>query len=140
MMKKSNSFKVPEKYFENIDIEILEKLKFKKNVFTFPQNYFENIDSEKIIEKDRSRSFYRNLLITSTVTMCLMILLIFNTFTEKEFVDETFLVNDILEENFDYMNQNIIINRYSSNYIYQNYDNQIIMSNFDSDFDYLTID
>ena len=139
-MRKSNSFKVPEKYFENIDVEILEKLKFKKNVFTFPQNYFENIDSEKIIEKDRSRSFYRNLLITSSVTMCLMILLIFNTFTEKEFVDETFLVNDILEENFDYMNQNIIINRYSSNYIYQNYDNQIIMSNFDSDFDYLTID
>ena len=139
-MRKSNSFKVPEKYFENIDVEILEKLKFKKNVFTFPQNYFENIDSEKIIEKDRSRSFYRNLLITSTMTMCLMISLIFNTFTEKEFVDETFLVNDILEENFDYMNQNIIINRYSSNYIYQNYDNQIIMSNFDSDFDYLTID
>jgi hypothetical protein len=139
-MRKSNSFKVPEKYFENIDVEILEKLKFKKNVFTFPQNYFENIDSEKIIEKDRSRSFYRNLLITSTVTMCLMILLIFNTFTEKEFVDETFLVNDILEENFDYMNQNIIINRYSSNYIYQNYDNQIIMSNFDGDFDYLIID
>ena len=139
-MRKSNSFKVPEKYFENIDVEILEKLKFKKNVFTFPQNYFENIDSEKIIEKERSRSFYRNLLITSTVTMCLMILLIFNTFTDKEFVDETFLVNDILEENFDYMNQNIIINRYSSNYIYQNYDNQIIMSNFDSDFDYLTID
>ena len=139
-MRKSNSFKVPEKYFENIDVEILEKLKFTKNVFTFPQNYFENIDSKKIIEKDRSRSFYRNLLITSTVTMCLMILLIFNTFTEKEFVDETFLVNDILEENFDYMNQNIIINRYSSNYIYQNYDNQIIMSNFDTDFDYLLID
>ena len=139
-MRKSNSFKVPEKYFDNIDVEILEKLKFKKNVFTFPQNYFENIDSEKIIEKDRSKSFYRNLLIASTMTMCLMILLIFNTFTEKEFVDETFLVNDILEENFDYMNQNIIINRYSSNYIYQNYDNQIIMSNFDSDFDYLTID
>ena len=140
MMKKSNSFKVPEKYFENIDIEILEKLKFKKNVFTFPQNYFENIDSEKIVEKERSRSFYRNLLITSSVTMSLMILLTINTFSEKEFVDETFLVNDILEENFDYMNQNIIINRYSSNYIYQNYDNQIIMSNFDSDFDYLTID
>ena len=139
-MEKSNSFKVPEKYFENIDVEILEKLKFKKNVFTFPQNYFENIDCEKIIKKERSRSFYRNLLITSTVTMCLMILLILNTFTDKEIVDETFLVNDILEENFDYMNQNIIINRYSSNYIYQNYDNQIIMSNFDSDFDYLTID
>ena len=139
-MRKSNSFKVPEKYFENFDVEILEELKLKKNVFTFPQNYFENIDSEKIIEKDRSRSFYRNLLITSTVTMCLMILLIFNTFTEKEFVDETFLVNDILEENFDYINQNLIFNSYSSNYTYQNYDNQIIMSNFDSDFDYLTID
>ena len=139
-MRKSNSFKVPEKYFENIDVEILEKLKFKKNVFTFPQNYFENIDSERIIKKEKSRSFYRNLLITSSVTMCLMILLILNTFTDREFVDETFLVNDILEENFDYMNQNIIINRYSSNYIYQNYDNQIIMSNFDNDFDYLTID
>ena len=139
-MRKSNSFKVPEKYFENIDVEILEKLKFKKNVFTFPQNYFENIDSERIIKKEKSRSFYRNLLITSSVTMCLIIFLILNTFTDREFVDETFLVNDILEENFDYMNQNIIINRYSSNYIYQNYDNQIIMSNFDSDFDYLTID
>ena len=63
-MRKINSFKVPEKYFKNIDVEILEKLKFKKNVFTFPQNYFENIDSEKIIEKERSKSFYRNLLIT----------------------------------------------------------------------------
>ena len=139
-MRKSNLFKVPEKYFENIDFEILKKLKFKKNVFTFPQNYFENIDSERIIKKEKSRSFYRNLLITSSVTMCLMILLILNNFTDREFVDETFLVNDILEENFDYMNQNIIINRYSSNYIYQNYDNLIIMSNFDSDFDYLTID
>ena len=139
-MRKSNSFKVPEKYFENIDFEILKKLKFKKNVFTFPQNYFENIDSDRIIKKEKSRSFYRNLLITSSVTMSLMILLVLNTFTDREFVDETFLVNDILEENFDYMNQNIIINRYSSNYTYQNYDNQIIMSNFDSDFDYLTID
>ena len=74
------------------------------------------------------------------MTMSLMILLILNTFSEKEFVDETFLVNDILEENFDYMNQNLMINQYSSNYTYQNYDNQIIMSNFDSDFDYLTID
>ena len=139
-MRKSNSFKVPKKYFENIDIEILEKLKLKKNVFTFPRNYFENIDSKKIIEKERSRSFYRNLLITSSLTMSLMILFFLNTFSEKEFVDETFLVNDILEENFDYMNQNLIINRYSSNYTYQNYDNQIIMSNFDTDFDYLLID
>ena len=139
-MRKSNSFKVPEKYFENIDVEILKKLKFKKNVFTFPQNYFENIDSDRIIKKVKSRSFYRNLLITSSVTVSLMILLILNTFSQKEFVDEIFLVNDILEENFDYMNQNIIINRYSSNYTYQNYDNQIIMSNFDSDFDYITID
>lgn len=139
-MRKSNSFKVPEKYFENIDVEILEKLKFKKNVFTFPQNYFENIDSEKIIVKERSRSFYKNLLITSSVTMSLIFLLILNILSEKEFVDGTFLVNDILEENFDYMNQNLIINQYSANYIYQNYDNQLIMSNFDSDFDYLTID
>ncbi len=30
-MRKSNSFKVPEKYFENIDVEILEKLKLKKH-------------------------------------------------------------------------------------------------------------
>ena len=116
-MRKSNSFKVPEKYFENIDVEILEKLKFKKNVFTFPQNYFENIDSKKIIEKERSRSFYRNLLITSSVTMSLMILFILNTFNKKEFVDETFLVNDILEENFDYMNQNLMINQYSQNIV-----------------------
>ena len=139
-MRKSNSFKVPKRYFENFDVEILEKLKFKKNVFNFPQNYFENIDSERIIKKEKSRSFYRNLLITSSVTMSLMILLILNTLSEKEFVDETFLVNDILEENFDYVNQNLIINQYSSNYIYQKYDNQIIMSNFDGDFDYLTID
>ena len=139
-MRKSNSFKVPKKYFENFDVEILEKLKFKKNVFTFPQKYFENIDSEKIIEKERSRSFYRNLLITSSVTMSMIILFILNTSNKKEFVDETFLVNDILEENFDYVNQNLIINQYSSNYIYQKYDNQIIMSNFDGDFDYLIID
>tara|TARA_B100000674_G_scaffold238809_1_gene196240 strand:+ start:300 stop:719 length:420 start_codon:yes stop_codon:yes gene_type:complete len=139
-MRKSNSFKVPKKYFENLDVEILEKLKLKKDVFTFPRNYFENIDSEKVIEKEKSRSFYRNILITSSVTISLMILFILNTFNEKEFVDETFLVNDILEENFDYLNQNLIINQYSSNYTYQNYDNQIIMSNFDSDFDYLTID
>lgn len=139
-MRKNNSFKVPKKYFDNFDVEILEKVKFKKNVFTFPRNYFENIDSGKIIEKEKSKSFYKNLLITSSVTMSLMILFIFNTFSKKEFVDETFLVNDILEENFDYMNQNLMINQYSSNYTYQNYDNQIIMSNFDIDFNYLTID
>lgn len=139
-MRKSNSFKVPKKYFENLDVEILEKLKLKKDVFTFPRNYFENIDSEKVIEKEKSRSFYRNILITSSVTISLMILFILNTFNEKEFVDETFLVNDILEENFDYLNQNLIINQYSSNYTYQNYDNQIIMSNLDNDFDYIIIE
>ena len=139
-MRKSNSFKVPNKYFENIDVEILEKLKQKKAVFTVPQNYFESINTKKIIEKEKSRTAYKNLFITSSVTMFLMFLFILNTFSEKEFVDETFLVNDILEENFDYINQNLIFNSYSSNYTYQNYDNQIIMTNFDIDFDYLTID
>ena len=50
-MRNSDSFKVPNKYFENIDLEILEKLKLKKTVFAVPQNYFENIDSEKLLKK-----------------------------------------------------------------------------------------
>ena len=139
-MRKSESFKVPKKYFENFNIEISEKLKLKKSVFTIPQNYFENIETKIIILKEKSRSFYRKLVITSSFAISLIILLIVNNSNEEEFVDEIFLVNDILDENYDYSNQNIIINQYSSNYIYQNYDNQIIMSNFDSDFDYLTID
>ena len=139
-MRRNNSFKVPNKYFKNFDVEILEKIKLNKNVFNVPENYFESISSERIIEKEKSRTFYRNLFITSSMTLALIILLVFNNFSEKEFVDETFLVNDILEENYDYISQNLYINQYSTNYTYQNYDNQIIMSNFDSDFDYLTID
>ena len=60
--------------------------------------------------------------------------------SEKEYFDETYLVNDILEENYDYTSDDLIINEYSSNYTYQNYDNQIIMSNLESDFDYVIID
>lgn len=139
-MRKSDSFKVPQKYFENFDVEILEKLKLKKNVFTIPQNYFENIESEIIIRKEKSRTFYRNLFVISSLTASLIILLIINNFNDKEFIDETFLVNDVLEENYHYINENPIINQYSSNYIYQNYDDQIIMSNFDNDFDFLIIE
>ena len=139
-MRKSESFKVPKKYFENFNIEISEKLKLKKSVFTIPQNYFENIESKIIILKEKSRSLYRKLFITSSFAISLIILLIVYNSNEEEFVDEIFLVNDILDENYDYSNQNIIINQYSSNYIYQNYDNQIIMYNFDNDFDYIIID
>ena len=139
-MRNSYSFKVPNKYFENIDVEILEKLKLKKAVFAVPQNYFESINTRRIIEKEKSRTLYKNLFITSSMTLFLIILLVFNNFGEKEFIDETFLVNDILEENYDYLSENLYINEYSTNYIYQNYDNQIIMSNFDNDFDYIIID
>ena len=139
-MRRNNSFKVPNKYFKNFDVEILEKIKLNKNVFNVPENYFESISSERIIEKEKSRTFYRNLFITSSMTLALIILLVFNNFSEKEFVDETFLVNDILEENYDYISQNLYINQYSTNYTYQNYDNQIIMSNLDNDFDYIIIE
>ena len=61
-------------------------------------------------------------------------------YSQKEYVDETYLVNDILEENYDYTIDDLIINEYSSNYTYQNYDNQIIISNLESDFDYVIID
>ena len=64
-MRNSDSFKVPNKYFENIDVEILEKLKLKKAVFAVPQNYFESINTRRIIEKEKSRTLYKNLFITS---------------------------------------------------------------------------
>ena len=139
-MRNSDSFKVPNKYFENIDVEILEKLKLKKAVFAVPQNYFESINTRRIIEKEKSRTLYKNLFITSSMTLFLIILLIFNNFGQRELIDETFLVNDILEENYDYLSENLYINEYSTNYTYQNYDNEIIMSNFDNDFDYIIID
>ena len=69
-----------------------------------------------------------------------MILLILFNFNEEEYVDATYLVNDILEENYDYTNQNLFISQYSSDYTYQDFDNQIIMSNFDIDYDYIIID
>ena len=74
------------------------------------------------------------------MVLALIILLVFNNFSEKEFIDETFLVNDILEENYDYIGENLYINQNFTNYTYQNYDNQIIMSNLDSDFDYIMIE
>jgi len=88
-MRRNNSFKVPNKYFKNFDVEILEKIKLNKNVFNVPENYFESISSERIIEKEKSRTFYRNLFITSSMTLVLIILLVFNNFSEKEFVDLT---------------------------------------------------
>ena len=137
---RNSAFKVPNKYFKNFDVEILEKIKLNKNIFNVPENYFESISTERIIKKEKSKTFYRNLFITSSITLVLIILLVFNNFGEKEFVDETFLVNDILEENYDYIGENLYINQYSKNYTYQNYDNQIIMSNLDNDFDYIIIE
>ena len=139
-MSRKSEFKVPRNYFKNFEIEIFEKLKRKKTVFTVPKNYFENINSEIIIKKEKSRILYKNLFISSSVTLFLMILLILFNFNEEEYVDATYLVNDILEENYDYTSQNFLISQYSSDYTYQDYDNQIIMSNLDIDYDYIIID
>jgi len=139
-MSKKLEFIVPRNYFKNFEIEIFEKLKRKKTFFTVPKNYFENIDSEMIIKKGKSRILYKNLFIYSSVTLLLMILLILFNFNEEEYVDSTYLVNDILEENYDYTSQNLFISQYSSDYTYQDYDNQIIMSNLDIDYDYIIID
>ena len=140
-MSKKSEFIVPKNYFKNFEIEIFEKLKRKKTVFTVPKNYFENIDSEKIIKKGKSRILYKNLFINSSVTIFLMILLIlFNFNEEEEYIDATYLVNDVLEENYDYTSQNLFISQYNSDYTYQDYDNQIIMSNLDIDYDYIIID
>ena len=139
-MSRKSEFKVPRNYFKNFEVEIFEKLKLKKTVFTVPKNYFENIDSEIIMKKEKSRILYKNLFISSSVTLFLMILLILFNFNEDEYVDATYLVNDILEENYDYTSQNLFISQYSSDYKYQDYDNQIIMSNLDIDYDYIIID
>ena len=139
MIKKSE-FIVPKNYFKNFEIEIFEKLKRKKTVFTVPKNYFENIDSEIIIKKEKSRILYKNLFIYSSFTLFLVILLVLFNFNEEEYVDATYLVNDTLEENYDYTSQNLLISQYSSDYTYQDYDNQIIMSNLDTDYDYIIID
>ena len=133
-------FKVPKNYFKNFEVEIFEKLKLKKIVFTVPTKYFENIDSEIIIKKEKSKVLYKNLFISSSITLCLIILFMLTNSSEKEYFDETYLVNDILEENYDYTSDDLILNEYSSNYTYQNYDNQIIMCNLESDFDYVIID
>ena len=139
-MSKKSEFIVPRNYFKNFEIEIFEKLKRKKTVFTVPKNYFENIDSEIIIKEGKSRILYKKLFISSSATLFIVILLILFNFNEEEYVDATYLVNDILEENYDYTNQNLFISQYSSNYTYQDYDNQIIMSNLDIDYDYIIID
>ena len=139
-MSRKSEFKVPRNYFKNFEVEIFEKLKLKKTVFTVPKNYFDNIDSEIIMKKEKSRILYKNLFISSSVTLFLMILLILFNFNEEDYVDATYLVNDILEENYDYTSQNLFISQYSSDYKYQDYDNQIIMSNLDVDYDYIIID
>ena len=139
-MSKKSEFIVPRNYFKNFEIEIFEKLKRKKTVFTVPKNYFENIDPQIIIKKHESRILYKNLFISSSVTLFLMILLILFNFNEEEYVDATYLVNDILEENYDYTSQNLFTSQYSSDYTYKDYDNQIIMSNLDIDYDYIIID
>ena len=139
-MSKKSEFIVPGNYFKNFEIEIFEKLKRKKTVFTIPKNYFENIDPEIIIKKGKSRILYKKLFISSSITLFLVILLILFNFNEEEYVDATYLVNDILEENYDYTSQNLFISQYSSDYTYQDYDNQIIMSNLDIDYDYIIID
>ena len=139
-MSKKSEFIVPRNYFKNFEIEIFEKLKRKKNVFTVPKNYFKNIDSEIIIKEGKSRILYKKLFISSSATLFIVILLILFNFNKEEYVDATYLVNDILEENYDYTNQNLFISQYSSNYTYQDYDNQIIMSNLDIDYDYIIND
>ena len=110
-MSKKSEFIVPGNYFKNFEIEIFEKLKRKKTVFTIPKNYFENIDPEIIIKKGKSRILYKKLFISSSVTLLLVILLILFNFNEKEYVDATYLVNDILEENYYYTSQNLFISQ-----------------------------
>tara|TARA_B100000989_G_scaffold85972_1_gene61713 strand:+ start:115 stop:534 length:420 start_codon:yes stop_codon:yes gene_type:complete len=139
-MSKKSEFKVPRNYFKNFEVKVFEKLKLKKTVFTVPQNYFENIDSQIIIKKHESGILYKNLFILSSVTLSVMILFMIIKSEDNGYVDGTYLVNDILEENYDYTSQPPFINQYSSDYTYQDYDSQIIMSNLDMDYDYIIID
>ena len=50
-MRNSYSFKVPNKYFENIDVEILEKLKLKKPFLQFLKTILKILIPKKLLKK-----------------------------------------------------------------------------------------
>ena len=56
-MRKSNSFKVPKKYFENFDVEILEKLKFKKMFLLFRKTILKILIRKKLSKKKNQGIF-----------------------------------------------------------------------------------
>ena len=108
---KSNPFKIPKNYFQELEYLLIEKTKTTsvKNNLSTPKDYFNILEKEiliKIYPEKKSLFNVKRIIISLTgIAASFLILFIFNTFETPKTITEDQAFNDYLEsyylENLD---------------------------------------
>ena len=98
--KKNNPFKIPKKYFQELEYLITENTSVKNNLST-PKDYFNSLEEEilkEIYPEKKSLSNVRKITISITsIAASFLILFVFNTFEAPKTMTEDQAFNDYLE-------------------------------------------
>ena len=108
---KSNPFKIPKNYFQELEYLLIEKTKTTsvKNNLSTPKDYFNTLEKEilkEIYPEKKSLFNVKRIIISLTgIAASFLILFIFNTFETPKTITEDQAFNDYLEsyylENLD---------------------------------------
>ena len=108
---KSNPFKIPKNYFQELEYLLIEKTKTTsvKNNLSTPKDYFKTLEKEilkEIYPEKKSLFNVKRIIISLTgIAASFLILFIFNTFETPKTITEDQAFNDYLEsyylENLD---------------------------------------
>ena len=97
---KNNPFKIPKKYFQELEYLITENTSVKNNLST-PKDYFNSLEEEilkEIYPEKKSLSNVRKITISITsIAASFLILFVFNTFEAPKTMTEDQAFNDYLE-------------------------------------------
>ena len=100
---KSNPFKIPKNYFQELEYLLIEKTKTTsvKNNLSTPKDYFNILEKEiliKIYPEKKSLFNVKRIIISLTgIAASFLILFIFNTFETSKTITEDQAFNDYLE-------------------------------------------
>lgn len=100
---KSNPFKIPKNYFQELEYLLIEKTKTTsvKNNLSTPKDYFNILEKEiliKIYPEKKSLFNVKRIIISLTgIAASFLILFIFNTFETPKTITEDQAFNDYLE-------------------------------------------
>ena len=97
---KKNPFKIPKKYFQELEYLLTENANVKNNLST-PKDYFNTLEEEilkEIYPEKKSLSNVRKIIISITsIAASFLILFVFNTFKTPKTMTEDQAFNDYLE-------------------------------------------